>query len=156
MEDVIGFLILLVTLIISVVASVKKQSGQNKTTEQSFENTLKESSGEGQVLESSVSQTKDEAPASWEELMGYDEETGESEKADAEEIEEKEEMPSREEEYRAEPTVKGGDAEKTPYKETHRTKKRRTGRKSKIQEIKERFDVEEGIIYSEILNRKYF
>ncbi|MFP4621086.1 MAG: hypothetical protein ACLFM7_07210 [Bacteroidales bacterium] len=56
MEDIIGFLILLVTLIISVVASAKKQRGQNKTGEQPFENISDESTGEGWDSESSLKQ----------------------------------------------------------------------------------------------------
>ncbi len=157
MEDVIGFLILLVTLIISVAASVKKQSGQNKTSEQSFKTTSDESAGKSGVVESSASQNKDDVPASWEEQMGYEEETGEAEEAEAEEPEEKEETPAGESKAkREESTVKATEAKTTPSKETYKTKKRRSIKRSKIQEIKERFDVEEGIIYSEILNRKYF
>lgn len=159
MEDVIGFLILLITLIISVAASAKKQRGQNKTTEQSLENTLDESAEKRYVLESSASQTKDEAPASWEQLMGYEEETGEAEEdeTEAEEVEGKEEAPAGEDQKAGEETLaREREGETTPYKETYTTKKRRTVKRSKIQEIKERFDVEEGIIYSEILNKKYF
>jgi hypothetical protein len=160
MEDVIGFLILLITLIISVAASAKKQRGQNKTTEQSLENTLDESAEKRYVLESSASQTKDEAPASWEQLMGYEEERGEAEEeeTEAEEVEEREEAPAAGEDQKAgqETTTREKERETSPYKETYKTKKRRTVKRSKIQEIKERFDVEEGIIYSEILNRKHF
>lgn len=159
MEDVIGFLILLITLIISVAASAKKQRGQNKTTEQSLENTLDESAEKRYVLESSASQTKDEAPASWEQLMGYEEETGEAEEeeTEAEEVEGREETPAvKDQKAGQETTTREKERETTPYKETYKTKKRRTVKRSKIQEIKERFDVEEGIIYSEILNRKHF
>lgn len=154
MEDIIGFLILLITIVISVVASVKKQSGQNKTGEQSFENTSTESSGNEREMESAWSQRINETTDYRDEITDYEEEAGEENeesvewRAAGEPAEAKEESPDS--------TVKTEKEGTAPFKETRKAKKRKQEKKSKIEEIKERFDVEEGIIYSEILNKKYF
>ena len=158
MEDIIGFLILIVTFIISVIASTKKQSGKNKTGEQPLENTSTEPSGDERETESSRLQSSGEDGAqmdSWDEVTDFEETTEES-KEEAEERPGREVTPADEKQgERRESTIKAEHAETSPLKETSKRKKRKQ-KKSKIQEIKEKFDIEEGIIYSEIINRKYF
>lgn len=157
MEDIIGFLILMATLIISVVASVKKQGKKNKTSEASFENTSAEYAGvERETEESYRNQSNNKTKDSWDEVTDYEESTGEEEEAQPEEPDEEEKPSEAEQKERGESTVKPGHTESSSPRETYRTKKRKPEKKSKIQEIKEKFDVEEGIIYSEILHRKYF
>lgn len=157
MENIIGFLILIFTLIISVVASVKKQSGQNKTGEQPLDITSADSSGDELLMEDVGYQSDNKKTGSWDEVTDFEEDTKKGEE-EAKEISGKEDASSElKKEERQKSTVKTDHAKtSSPLKETRKTKKRKTQKKSKIQSIKEKFDIEEGIIYSEIINRKYF
>ncbi|MFP4621087.1 MAG: hypothetical protein ACLFM7_07215 [Bacteroidales bacterium] len=99
----------------------------------------------------------------WDEITDYEEshkdEAEEEEKEQAEVIQGEKEPEETKQKKGSESKVKTQDAETSPLKETWKEKKHKRGipgKKSKIQEIKEKFDIEEGIIYSEIINKKYF
>lgn len=156
MEDIVGFLILIVTIIISIVASVKKQSGQNKTSQQPLGNTSAESSWEEGEMENSRFQVSSEKANTRENVTDVEENTEEGEEAEEYQWQDDEAPHAKKEERQSATTKTGHEETSYPLKETRKRKTRKKRKKSKIQSIKEKFDIEEGIIYSEIINRKYF
>lgn len=140
MEDLIPFLIIIISGIISFFASSRKKKS-NKQEEETF------------AFNSESNGYQEEYP-NGQQPSGEDEDS----RFSGETIEDRKKELTREEK---EPAVEEP-RPKEEKKETKRIKPRvsapktKQKEKSKIEVIKDRFDPEKAIIYSEIINRKYF
>lgn len=157
MEDFIPFLIIVASGIISLFASAKKKKHNNKNAG-AFE--LDDSSTQQDYGESFF---QDEA-FQGEELQGEGpqaEEMNKKEPTEAETLEEKKQQILKSK-HAPDPTKQKerGRDEKREVKQPRHARavkgKKKVPGKTGIERIKEKFDVKEAIIYSEIINRKYF
>jgi len=147
MEDLIPLLIIVVSGIISLFASARKQKRNNQTTgtfEEKDTNT-----GDQEIGQSFFRNEEEEQPANGQEEEPRREETLAERKQRLHEESEAPSIPGQQ------PREQKPMVEELSKPQSARIKKR-PGEKSSIEAIKEKFDVEEAIIYSEIINRKYF
>ena len=148
MEELIPLLILVVSGIISLFASARKQKS-NKQGSGSFQED-KTPGGEQEIGQSFFpdQEEAEEQPVE-EQQESFGEQTVEQKK---QQLTEKYASLS---DSRSQPEEKKPQVEHLSKPRRGKAKKR-SGEKSSIQAIKEKFDVEEAIIYSEIINRKHF
>ncbi|MBS3806685.1 MAG: hypothetical protein KGY60_04210 [Bacteroidales bacterium] len=148
MEGLIPLLIIVASGVISLVASARKQKRNNQTAPSLNE----EDSPTGeQEIGQSFFQSEE---------AGEQEPNGQEEKAPGEEtVEERKQRILEASEASADSGQQPG-GEKPRVEKLSKTRrgraKKRPAKKSSIEAIKEKFDVKEAIIYSEIINRKYF
>ena len=148
MENLIPLLILVVSGIISLFASSRKQKS-NKQGSDSFQED-KTPRGDQEIGQSFFpDQEEQEKQPVEEQQESFGEQTVEQKK---QQITEKDASPSdsRSQSEEEKPQVEH------LSKPRHAKAKKRSGEKTSIQAIKENFDVKEAIIYSEIINRKHF
>ena len=129
MEDLIPFLIIVISGIISFIASGRKDKSK-KTAEETFEFNNESIENEEDFQNQQQSEDQEE----------YSRFFGET-------VEERKQALTEEEEEPAEKPT-----QKPPASATNQQQRDTTN----IETISDRFDVEEAIIYSEIINRKHF
>jgi outer membrane biosynthesis protein TonB len=140
MEELIPLLIIIASGIISFFASARKQKG-NKQAEETFE--FNDDPAQYEESDQNQQETEDE--------QRYSRFFGET-------VEERKLELTEEEEEPAEEKHKQVQEKREPQKQKPKVAapKQKQREKTKIETIRDRFDVEEAIIYSEIINRKYF
>jgi len=148
MEDLIPLLIIVASGIISLVASTRKKKRNNQTAPSLNEEDTP--TGEQETGQSFFRSEEAEE----QEPYGQEEETpGE------ETVKERKQRILEAPEASADSGPQPG-GEKPRVEELSKTRrgraKKRPAKKRSIEAIKEKFDVKEAIIYSEIINRKYF
>ena len=154
MENIIGVLILITSLIISGIVSARKQKKENKNTTDTLHNTTDEPTLDQEPAEY-IDSLRSQSNWAFSGLEEEDEE--EDEKETAFSPHERFEKNTEEEQDVSQPSW---DVEKdkpeSMGQEIGKPKKIKNHKKTKIQLIKTRFNAREAIIYSEIINRKYF
>ena len=165
MEDIIGFLIIVGSIIISIISSVSKNKkkqvpatsnipSEEDSDSPAFNEDLADSYSEVDSSEMTVEEKKQQI-----ESKKYSDYERQKEEAQAQE----EQEDTTEENAEYDPV---DDEEQEPEKKTvqqktgsKKSKKKQhhpNRKKNRIEEIQEDFDVEKGILYSEILNKKHF
>ena len=140
MEDLIPFLIIVISGIISFFASARKDKSK-KQAEETFE--FNNESTEYEEGLQNQQQSEDEEK--------YSRFFGET-------VEERKQVLTQEEDEPAEKQSQKIEERRETKKQkpTASATKQKQREKTKIETIRDRFDVEEAIIYSEIINRKHF
>ena len=175
MEDLIGFLIIAGSIIISIISSISKNKKKSNTAVSQPDSTRDTGKTENIKAESEqIRGTVDSNDMTVEEKVKQIKEKKYSDYERQKEKEQKEKQEQEENEYQnqqepdeeyletseeerktskdEERVIQEGSQQKTKRK----TPKRNPEKKSRIEEIQENFDVEKGILYSEILNKKHF
>ena len=163
MEAVIVFLFLLLTLIVPAVVAARKKSGDNKASQQSFDNISNGFSNDweraggtewvdeeqAEEVNEGLADQKEELKGEflWEQRQREGESLKEEIKLKEQGEQEKEEPKERKQE---EKPAAAGTGEASPLREAGKTVPKE---KDKIQRIKEQFDLTEAILYSEIINK---
>ena len=171
MEDLIGFLIIAASIIISIISSVSKNKKKSNTavpqqdTVQNTETTENLNTGSEQTrgtvdsndmtVEEKVRQIKEKKYSDYERQKEREKEE-EQEPKNQQELDEEYQEATREEEDKTSKKEEQLAQERSQQKAKRKTPKRKPRKKSKIEEIQEDFDIEKGILYSEILNKKHF
>jgi hypothetical protein len=152
MDNIIGILILIASLIISGIVSTRKQKKNNKNTSDTLDNMSYESGMEQEPIEGldSISNEDDS------EFFGLKQKY-EDEKGRVLNNNEKREGTEEEEQSVNKPSP-GIEKDKagSMAQAIGTTPKKTVRKKTKIQEVKGKFDAKKAIVYSEIINRKYF
>ncbi len=177
MENIIGFLIILVSIIISIISSVNKKSRQktapvttasNEETQgfsadlqneqYNFQSNAAITDSPDMTVEEKRKQIEAKKYSDYErqketQQEAPDEET-EVETEETEVYEEEEDISSEEKPAKEEKQSDIRQPAKTIGKQP--AKKRRKRKSTPVEEIQRDFNLEKGILYTEILNRKHF
>lgn len=153
MENLIPLLIIVASGIISLVASARKQKRNNQTAKSLHE---EDTPTGDQEIGQSFFQNKE---AEEQQPYGQEEEPPGEDSPGEETVKERKQRILEESEAPADSEQQPG-GEKPRIEELSKPRraraKKQPGKKSGIEDIKEKFDVKKAIIYSEIINRKYF
>lgn len=149
MEEIIGFLIILASIVISIISSVKKQSGNNNEEVSAFEedNDGGQEQPAGMERFNTVLQYADEGRERYQQQQ-YN--SFEDEEPEEREIEEKRENKEKAKENISVTQPSGVETKADTSK--NKSKKQ----KHFLWQLKRDFDPKKAVIYSEIINRKYF
>ncbi|MGM0497395.1 MAG: hypothetical protein ACQESJ_05715 [Bacteroidota bacterium] len=180
MEDLIGFFIIAASIIISIISSVSKNKKKNNTavpqqdtvqdagTTQNFNTEPEPIRGTVDSADMTVAEKVKELKAK--KYSDYERQKEKEQEQEEEEEQEQEQehepqnqqelngeySETTDEEHKISKEKKRVAREYSRQKAKRETRKRKSKKKSRIEEIQEDFDVEKGILYSEILNKKHF
>lgn len=172
MEDLFGFLIILVSIIFSIIGSVSKNKkkrtqpvAQSAPDQDADDNIYDHQKEEAQIDSYDMSVEEKLRQIEAKQYSDY-------ERSKEEEQEQEQEYDPYEEDYDAEEEVReyqpldhkeqeAEEPEENVKEQAGKVRKKRRSPaprypKDPLEEIQEAFDVEKGILYSEILNRKHF
>jgi len=174
MEDLLGFLIIAAGIIISIISSVSKnkkksnaavpQPDSTQDTEKTENINTEPEQIRGTVdsndmtVEEKVKQIKEKKYSNYEkqkEKEQKEKQEQEDEYQNQQELDEEYSETTKEEHTTSKDKEQVAN-ERSQQKAKRKTPKKNTEKKSRIEEIQENFDVEKGILYSEILNKKHF
>jgi hypothetical protein len=173
MEDIIGFLIILVSIIVSIVSSVSKKSrsktapvtteankkNQNFSTEiyddyENQETNAAITDSPDMTVEEKRKQIEEKKYSDYErQKEAQDAESAEDAEAEGQIYEEDEDAVTEESPQKESKQPESRQPEKAAQKRPGRGKSRK---RTPVEEIQQDFNVEKGILYTEILNRKHF
>lgn len=148
MEEIIGFLIILASIVISIISSMKKQSANNNEEVGAFpDNDGSQEQPANMERFNTVPKFTDEAEDEYRQKQ-YD--RFEDEESEGTEIDERKENNEKVKEDISVTT--------SPRVETKSVKSKKKAKKQKhfLWQLKRDFNPKKAVIYSEIINRKYF